>query len=177
MPGTSDSHDTILPTTTTDPHSSLVEFAFAGPSSPQRTLSTTGSSAFQLQEGNYIRLPHFSIRGTMKRLELVLLVPGEHEHDIWEVREIKGLGFHHLKELEVVIKYDDHIDAGAETVKHVEERLDEWVDSEMVKMSAGGQRGLAGKLTVMYEKCMERKFGECSKYFTHDRARRRQRQY
>ncbi|KAK0862442.1 hypothetical protein LTS02_007201 [Friedmanniomyces endolithicus] len=178
MPDISDSHDTTLPTTTTDLRSSLVVFAFAGPSSPQRPSSTTERSASQHQEGNYIRLPHFSIRGMMKRLELVLLVPDEHEHDRWDskttrsdyrprytelerdwllpVRPIQELGFHRLKELEVVIKYRDHIDAGANTVRHAEERLDEWVDCEMVNMSASR---LAGKVTVTYGECMERKFG------------------
>ncbi|TKA40642.1 hypothetical protein B0A54_09103 [Friedmanniomyces endolithicus] len=109
----------------------------------------------------------------MERLELVLLVPDEHEHDEWEgttsrsdyrprytdreqlfpVRQIKEIGFYHLKQLKVVIKYSDHIDAGAKTTKQAEDRLDEWVDSEMVDISASG---LNGKVTVIYELCMDR---------------------
>ncbi|KAK5675270.1 hypothetical protein LTS10_012032 [Elasticomyces elasticus] len=94
--------------------------------------------------GNYIELPGISLRPMLKQIELVLNVPENKRNArllgptytdtardwLFPVRAITMLGFTHLKELKIVVRYHpSRIDTSSVGAG---QRLEDWLDEELI---------------------------------------------
>ncbi|KAK5747365.1 hypothetical protein LTR17_000004 [Elasticomyces elasticus] len=129
--------------------SRLLSFGFDPPAGVQYPSLTNPSSQFHLPSiaGNYIELPSFSVRLAFKQLELVLVVPNMETGTgfngptytnpardwLYPVRAVKTLGFTHLKQFVIVVKYEpSRIDI---TFQGAAQRVEDWVDAELDRLS------------------------------------------
>ncbi|KAK5690609.1 hypothetical protein LTR97_012164 [Elasticomyces elasticus] len=129
--------------------SRLLSFGFDPPAGVQFPSLTNPGSQFHLPSiaGNYIELPGFSVRPAFKQMELVLVVPNMEtgigfngptytnpaRDWLFPVRAIKTLGFTHLKQFVIVVKYDpSRIDI---TFQGAAQRVEDWVDAELDRLS------------------------------------------
>ncbi|KAK3643740.1 hypothetical protein LTR56_010045 [Elasticomyces elasticus] len=130
----------------TDVNSRVVVFGFAPPSGSHFPSLANPGYVQNLPHihGNYIELPGISLRPMLKQIELVLNVPEDKRYSrllgptytdtardwLFPVRAIMRLGFTHLKELKIVVRYDpsridtESIGAG--------QRLEDWLDEELI---------------------------------------------
>ncbi|KAK5690938.1 hypothetical protein LTR17_025826 [Elasticomyces elasticus] len=130
----------------TDISSRVVVFGFAPPSGSQFPSLANPGYVQNLPHihGNYIELPGISLRPMLKQIELVLNVPENNRNArllgptytdsardwLFPVRAITRLGFTHLKELKIVVRYDpSRIDTSS---VGAEQRLEDWLDEELI---------------------------------------------
>ncbi|KAK4945907.1 hypothetical protein LTR10_014999 [Elasticomyces elasticus] len=137
---------TARQTIDTDINSRVVAFGFAPPAGSQYPCVANPSYVHNLPHitGNYIELPGISLRPMLKQLELVLNVPKNNRNArlfgptytdttrdwLFPVRAITRLGFTHLKELKIVVKYHpSRIDTSSVGAG---QSLEDWLDEKLI---------------------------------------------
>ncbi|KAK5675269.1 hypothetical protein LTS10_012031 [Elasticomyces elasticus] len=120
------------------PESSLICFGFSGRETKKGGLgrNSTPSDSSISEEGEMIELPTFSLRKLLKRIELILLAPDEHENTrksniahhllpsppyprytelmrdwLYPLHNLRELGFGKLSELSIIIRYPLYLEA------------------------------------------------------------------